>query len=326
MEELQDAIEDAQYVNAIATQDDGPRPVLPWEIPYEEQLAEWEERVKSRGENNDPSERKGKPFTFEWYLSSAVGLFQFSAFLKEDKKDYVRINFVEEVLRYRKLRGRQREEKARFILSTYLQTPPAKFESEEPELPKKSEIDEFDLDRKPPNLNLTGEQFQALCKNSMDPENIFCCIGIKGQVRDELITKLKDALEKSELIQKAESVPVISKDLASGQTTPPHSRSEPLEAPEAISSESMRILTRRLRSDGASDVPSNIFDEAEAVVMECLRKEYWDSFLDSQWFTRLRNFLWYQDRRVVPEDFFVMRVLGRGGFGLVTGKLLVILR
>ena len=42
MEELQDAIEDAQYVNAIATQEDGPRPVLPWEKPTEEQLQEWE--------------------------------------------------------------------------------------------------------------------------------------------------------------------------------------------------------------------------------------------------------------------------------------------
>ena len=33
MEELQDAIEDAQYVNAISNVDDGPRPVLPWPRP-----------------------------------------------------------------------------------------------------------------------------------------------------------------------------------------------------------------------------------------------------------------------------------------------------
>ena len=45
MEELADAIEDAQYVNAISTQDHGPKPVLPWDKPSEEQLAIWEESV-----------------------------------------------------------------------------------------------------------------------------------------------------------------------------------------------------------------------------------------------------------------------------------------
>jgi hypothetical protein len=35
MEELQDAIEDAQYLSAVSSVEDGPRPVLPWEIPTE---------------------------------------------------------------------------------------------------------------------------------------------------------------------------------------------------------------------------------------------------------------------------------------------------
>jgi hypothetical protein len=58
--------------------------------------------------------------------------------------------------------------------------------------------------------------------------------------------------------------------------------------------------------------------------MESLRRDYWEKFKESEEFARLKNFLWYQDRRVVPEDFFVMRVLGRGGFGLVTGMYSVV--
>jgi hypothetical protein len=31
--------------------------------------------------------------------------------------------------------------------------------------------------------------------------------------------------------------------------------------------------------------------------------------------------MWHRDRKVADDDFFLMRVLGRGGFGLVTGKV-----
>ena len=325
MEELQDAIEDAQYVNAIATQDDGPRPVLPWDIPNEEQLAEWEKDVKSRGDK-DTKGRSGEPFSYEWYLSSAVGFFLFSAYLKEEKNDYVRINFVEDVLRFKKLRGRQRIDKLRSILTTYLQTPKTKSDTGEFELPPKTEIDEFDLDRQPRDLSITEEQFQALCESSLDSENLFCCIGIKGALRDDLIAEVKEKIDKTESMQKAESVPILNKDpLWEQLSTSSQSEQTGVALVEAHTSESMRNLTKRLRSESASDLPGGLFDKAEAVVMEGLRREYWESFLESERFKKLRNFLWYQDRQVVPEDFFVMRVLGRGGFGLVTGMFVVAL-
>jgi hypothetical protein len=63
----------------------------------------------------------------------------------------------------------------------------------------------------------------------------------------------------------------------------------------------------------------DFFNRAEQVVLESLRRDYWTGFSSSPHWIKLLNFLWYQDRRVVAEDFFVMRVLGRGGFGLVTG-------
>ena len=75
MEELQDAIEDAQYVNAIATQDDGPRPVVAWEKPTEDQLKHWMATKKPDLNNMD------------WVLSHAIGFFLFSHYLKKEKKE-----------------------------------------------------------------------------------------------------------------------------------------------------------------------------------------------------------------------------------------------
>ena len=39
--------------------------------------------------------------------------------------------------------------------------------------------------------------------------------------------------------------------------------------------------------------------------------------------TKLLNFLWFHDRTVVEEDFFIIRILGRGGFGLVHGECII---
>jgi len=136
-------------------------------------------------------------------------------------------------------------------------------------------------------------------------------IGIKGAVRDEIIAKFQQT--DTNLIQKAESVPALSSSPRHSANAVTQSEQLTLESP----SESMRNLTRRLKNDG-NYMSSDLFDKAEAIVVECLRKEYWQSFCESEHYKKLRNFLWYQDRRVVPEDFFVMRVLGRGGFGLVT--------
>mmetsp|Transcript_21871 Transcript_21871/g.46812 ORF Transcript_21871/g.46812 Transcript_21871/m.46812 type:complete len:276 (-) Transcript_21871:95-922(-) len=139
MEELQDAIEDAQYVTAIAMGQDGPRPVLPWEIPEEEDLAKWKTDVlsgKSRASKPSKSKKKKKgsdgdidsdnpkkltPFEFEWTLAHALGFFLFSAYLKSDAvNDYYGINFMEEVMRWKNTRGRFRAEKTSFIVAEYL--------------------------------------------------------------------------------------------------------------------------------------------------------------------------------------------------------------
>lgn len=45
MEELQDAIEDAQYINAM--NDDSPKPTKQWTMPSEEALKSYVERMKA---------------------------------------------------------------------------------------------------------------------------------------------------------------------------------------------------------------------------------------------------------------------------------------
>ncbi|CAB9512815.1 RAC family serine/threonine-protein kinase homolog [Seminavis robusta] len=72
-----------------------------------------------------------------------------------------------------------------------------------------------------------------------------------------------------------------------------------------------------------------VMHKVEVLIYESLKRDYDALFqANSQPYMRMRNFLWYQDRRVIHDDFYVMRVLGRGGFGLVsacqkgtTGKL-----
>ena len=115
MEELQDAIEDAQYVNAINTQDDGPKPVLPWETPSsDELLVEWS-KTKARSLGNLDS----------FLEQSAICVFLFSSFIKQHHDDYVRLNFCEDVLRFKKLRGRSRRKQAQAILEHYILVKPS---------------------------------------------------------------------------------------------------------------------------------------------------------------------------------------------------------
>lgn len=65
MEELQDAIEDVQYLQAVNSKDSGPSPTEPWPFPSEKALEEFNtERIKK-----DP-----KCFSLERICSGVLGL------------------------------------------------------------------------------------------------------------------------------------------------------------------------------------------------------------------------------------------------------------
>ena len=420
MEELQDAIEDAQYVSAIASVEDGPRPVLPWDIPEKEDLIKWKEDVvKNHGESLEKSERRKKkavesgstrklalfkqeakitiPFEFEWTLDHALGFFLFSAYLKESVGEHVEINFMEEVVRWKNTRGRFRAEKTSFIVNKYLEdlpeglvreykpaviTPPppgsdvgsadsgaggeegeggmknesggaggekatdiaasahSKSSSAPPSangksddqlggttsssvdpsknaapLPPKSQINEYDL-RRPPT-SLSHEEVEEIRGHSSDPtKNV---IGVGGKVLETIMSRV-DKLQKSPGYN---SLPEVNEHTEENNglspfPSPPSSTSEGGDG----SLEKSKKRSIRNLSMISNELPQHLFDEAELIVAENLRERYWVGFQSSSYHAKLLNFLWFQDRTVVEEDFFVMRVLGRGGFGLVTGELM----
>mmetsp|Transcript_2002 Transcript_2002/g.2846 ORF Transcript_2002/g.2846 Transcript_2002/m.2846 type:complete len:547 (+) Transcript_2002:165-1805(+) len=328
MEELQDAIEDAQYVNAIAMVDEGPRPVLPWELPSEEALAEWKEKVRKRdnGENGAP-----EGFSFQWTVSYSLGLFLFSAYLKEKCDDYVRINFIEEVARWRGIRGRQKLEKARKIVSAYLTPRETDEETGDTTKPLKSEIDEHDLERQLPTFS--KDEIQTLYDENFDLSTSKCCVGLDGPIRDALVETIAKARSKSSSATSAsESAKTMSTikegisqngsdnaDAIEGDTSSNVDESSATDDRKSSSAPREGILQRTAsRQLQAQHLPDDFFDKAEAVVAESLRQQYWEGFQESAECAKLNNFLWYKDRKTVEDDFFVMRVLGRGGFGLVT--------
>lgn len=315
MEELQDAIEDAQYVNAIATQEEGPRPVLSWEIPTEEQLSAWETRIEESKEPNGP-----EPFKIDWCLQSAIGLFLFSAFLKDKCDDYLRINFIEEVIRWRKMKGKHCLDRAKKIIEIYLKPLPKDRVTGEVILPDKSQIDEYDLARDVPQASMTDEEFNTLYSTSFVAKKSQNCLGVAGPILDEVYKTIESA-EKTQLSRKRVSS-TDDDDLNEGKERPEQKEmpTTPLQKQKEKYT-SLKQLTRSLR-EGDSDIPPGLFEIVDMVVTESLRREYWERFQESEEYKRLKNFLWFQDRPVVPDDFFTMRVLGRGGFGSVIGKKL----
>jgi hypothetical protein len=316
MEELQDAIEDAQYVNAIATQEEGPRPVLSWEIPTEGQLEEWDKTVRRRAGPTEPD-----AFSIDWVLNSAIGFYLFSAFLKEECDDYLRINFIEEVVRWRKLREKHRIDRAKKIAEVYLKELPVDDTSGKQIFPEKSQIDEYDLSRDWPQPLLSKNEIEKLYTLNNDEKKTKNCIGLRGPALDDIFETIR-TVEKIQYANKRISSPEEGSGSKPSENNDQNGKQE-MAIPSNLQKQkekysSLKQLTQSLR-DRDSDIPDKIFQQADIVVVEGLRRQYWEKFVESEYYRKMRNFLWFQDRPVVPDDFFTMRVLGRGGFGSVIG-------
>lgn len=379
MEELQDAIEDAQYVSAISSVEDGPRPVLPWEIPEVEELATWKESVMKKYEEKKKDDKDPipppTPFGFEWTLAQALGFFLFSAYLKESVGDHVKINFMEEVIRWKGTSGRFRAEKTSFIVDNYLaalpegaippptcepileneeQPPPDENgESEHkaegaaapaaPEKvtapivgPPKTEINEYDFSREPTSFE--EDEIKEIIAHSADPTKT--CIGVGGQVLKSILDKvdklkkapgystlsqgsLHDEMLEDEKDKGGEYIDIFETKKKKKKDKNGSSNEHKDDDKDKEERRSEKIIAKRsLRNMSlvSNSLPESLFDQAEVIVAETIREKHWAGFQASEHHAKLLNFLWFQDRTVVEEDFFVMRVLGRGGFGLVTGE------
>jgi len=382
MEELQDAIEDAQYINAIGAVVDGPRPVLPWDIPEPEELASWKENVLSKSKQvpSSSSSKKDKkiepsssptPFEFEWTLAHALGFFLFSAYLKESVGEHVEINFMEEVLRWKDTQGRFRAEKTSFIVANYLSplteaerkasadaaaavvaaaeaaaaaaeaaaaaVPPADTDDgttvptaengdnghkaevappppkkAPPVGPAKTEINEHYMHREP--TDFTEDEIQEI-RASSDPTKNY--VGVGGRVLESILERVKK-LQKSPGYVSLREIHEVEDEEEYDHFNNENHNGIKREDEQTKQLDLTKMRSIRNLSLISNELPVNLFNQAEVLVAENIREKHWAGFQSSEYHAKLLNFLWFQDRTVVEEDFFVMRVLGRGGFGLVT--------
>ena len=508
--EFWDALEDSQYLDAVASVRDGPRPICKWDIPTTEQLVEWEARVQARTTStteydHDPksssSSKDGvEPLSLEWYVSSPIGFFFFSSFVKEqnmklgketkqdgangnhakssrngkdsnsnngetkdgpptdvshqdgeetdkhgspttttnlqktnalskkkrmlaDQHAFVRMNFVEDLLRFQKnaktqeTRHKQVSYGKRLLQYVRPPLPPTNNHSDGDEEayynnyeddtepsgagggsgmhnasssgPARTLIRECDL--KLPRTSVASRlgcissssdtALTALLKQNFDDEyapnnNTNNPVGLKGPLLKEFISTMSEWIEanenKKQFKKRASDPGLMPFDEVSGQIV--HMKEDAhksvplgLERPTAAiggdgsasskddkgddkNNEGTVDASDGLWKQGETDGnekgndhniedktsqtylalhPSEsyaldpIVEKVEALVYESLRRDYEAAFrANTVQYKRMRDFLWYQDRSVVYDDFYVMRVLGRGGFGLVSGKLL----
>jgi hypothetical protein len=295
-----------------------------------------------------------------------------------EENEYPRMNFCEEVWRYKALKSKQgRLEKLVAIGKDFLgyQSQPKTFtettaestgggpEEHQPpsststtmhqppyyqwSLPRRTEIEETTLCRSSPLSSPSSDTMPAvvvevddeMLRTSCDfPIKSESCIGLKGVIRQEILRvveegtaslrwKSKDNMmeENNSQYHKAQSLHFAPPPAAAAQLGKPSSfSSSPTTTTTTTAgflsrSESTSRVTTPLTSSYPEAMTTNLFDKAEAVTMESLKRTYWDKFVESPEWLRCRHLLWYQDRPVIADDFFIMRVLGRGGFGLVNG-------
>ena len=405
MDDLQDAIEDAQYVNAVVCADSGPRPVVRWSVPTEGQLDEWrheknkqlkqkleellttdahqksntnisdeprndmpEDQPQQQSSNSSSRETlvlldMGDPLqSYEYICSEPLGFFLFAQYVKDVREDYIRMNFVEEVILYKKIHGNfLRAEKAIEIakdyliykrpisssveFSTFLTTAASKSAtstakqrpsavsthgivynadkelvilgpSREGRLkPSKKHITELDLCRSIrtslDKCSLSPEELLQLLVENKDSANTASPIGISdGPV-------LRKALCRC-------GFPVADDDdKEQNATTTDQLETPTIELEESKHAKDTDETKQQVEEndDGSNMGDLDVFDFIELIVMESLKQDYWKDFLASKEYKRLLHFWWNRDQTVVEEDFYLMRALGRGGFGLVHGML-----
>lgn len=191
----------------------------------------------------------------------------------------MRINFLQQTAVYKNLRPTKRRSHTIRLVNKYL------FKREEPL--EKIEIDDCNIKL---NINTSiKERIDELYQESFDETYTETHVGLKGPIV-EAVRKL--ACRKS-----------FNKEEEYG------------EGHHDNNTQNKSILHSSTLSVYFVDM---LFDEPEAVVFESLKREYWNSFMESNEYQRALFFFWDADKKVAEEDFFSMRVLGRGGFGLVT--------
>ena len=280
MDELQDAIEDAQYMSAM--HDNSPRPTASWKIPTEDEYNLFIARLESH--NPDA-------LSVERLTTQCLGLYQIFRHLLDSNRAEAEacqdslpaaaprshvgvrcISFIVDVILYKTARDMAKRRKAfLYIYSNY-------FLAEDPfEAP---DLSQGELWRHA--TDVTPEQAAAAHAESFAvqtdlPPNMLPCMPALMEALDVKVRRMQEVSER----QLRSSVP----------------------------------LQREL----AEVLPGGLFDLMEGACLHELEQNFHAAFRASAHFVQLLQFLHIQTQAVREEDFALFRILGRGGFGLVHG-------
>eukprot|EP00636_Phaeomonas_parva_P000110 CAMPEP_0118879884 /NCGR_PEP_ID=MMETSP1163-20130328/19561_1 /TAXON_ID=124430 /ORGANISM="Phaeomonas parva, Strain CCMP2877" /LENGTH=652 /DNA_ID=CAMNT_0006816131 /DNA_START=254 /DNA_END=2213 /DNA_ORIENTATION=- len=292
MDDLQDAIEDAQYMSAVA--EEALKPTKRWTYPAEDQVRRFVHRLEAH--NADA-------LGFDAVCAQCLGLYQLFQYCGgggaaapveapnpmgegggEGAKPQPEVPgaaallmaFVAAVITYKRARSMLvRRERFIEIYDSFFD---AGVEVTHPE------AHEGELWRQPPKM--TPAQVEAAYANTIDEERLerdgagLKALPVNGALADKV---------------RAAHAAVAGVDEAR------------LATDAALQVEVHETLT------------GDLLDQIEAACCHYLKKHVYGGFRESRRFKRLMQFLYIQQRPVVEDDFALFRVLGRGGFGLVHG-------
>jgi len=293
MEELQDAIEDAQYMNAI--HDDIPKPIKEWVWPTEEELKKYIDKIKAVNPRSFEAE--------EFCKLGSLGLYTFMRHCKEQGPcAKVMAEFIDDVATFRM--GDSHE-------STSLAS--NKIETDYIIEGSGGNIDE-PKKKRAPNIvrHLRGQSHGIVpssTRSSSTPLTSFSGLNRSMYDSDPNLETAKDG--------SIGPSPVWSEhlDLENAKNAI-KVKGEPVARVIGL----LKIVNLNSKQEKEGEVMKismDIFDELDEIVFGYLRDSYFESFKGSFWWSRHYEHLCLTAVKVVEEDFAVFRVLGRGGFGLV---------
>eukprot|EP00596_Hydrurales_sp_CCMP1899_P010160 CAMPEP_0119055114 /NCGR_PEP_ID=MMETSP1177-20130426/75519_1 /TAXON_ID=2985 /ORGANISM="Ochromonas sp, Strain CCMP1899" /LENGTH=607 /DNA_ID=CAMNT_0007035569 /DNA_START=227 /DNA_END=2047 /DNA_ORIENTATION=+ len=302
MEELQDAIEDAQYMNAI--HDDVPKPTKEWKWPVNEELQGFLAKIKA----TNPHSLEAEGFC----RGGSLGLYLFMRFCKEQGSGAKLLaGFIEDVATFRV--GFSQSSTAvisKKIESDYVVNGSGG-NADDPPKRRAANITRnlISMSGKAKNGSISLSSSRTVVAN-MEP-----AAPIDGPViAASESTKESDSLWKQ----------YMSLDTAKNAI-------KVVGAPVDRVIELLRDIDPQCEVEVKGTIlkiKMDIFDELDEIVFSYLRDAYYESFKRSIWWTKHHQYLCLTERKVVEDDFAIFRVLGRGGFGLVnackrctTGKL-----
>ncbi|CCI45279.1 unnamed protein product [Albugo candida] len=312
MNDLHDALQDAQYIGAVTNALRGPS--APFYTPTQAELQQF-------------TSMQEQTYGTEWLhlenlLHQPLGFYFFSRYCDAEQYGSSKLLFLIEITKFRQLQSddarllHANEIWNRFCIDSHENSDKVSnaFRSNCSTLPS---IGSFSKQlnaavctnhlivfwRKGESTLRRSETHQ-LYRQSVSEKSV---IGVSGGVLNRIEAILSMFIKLERKHQTLSSTRSLSPSSLSGKTSESSPRSTTSSC-EAVMKPGREPHTLRY-----------LFDELEACVLWSLEHLHFKEFRASVFYNRLRIFLFLQNRPVSDQDFTKLRVLGRGGFGMVTG-------